>query len=272
MKTRNLFVKITAVLALLSILITACSSAQRTSMSPQEIESVLIAMEQKKWDMFRAGTFSEVSNMYADDFINIVSNPAGTFRQNKQEANAALASLPPMDGEITLSDFIVVHPDEDTAIVSYKVTAFFGNEYVTSVWTLRDGEWKTVFYQGTPILDPAPPVSNTPAKVTIDIPFFGRYKSDSPAGGKDALLFSADGSYAVDVRATMQYGTTGRFEIKGNHIIFTDDERTDVPVCKGSARSGIYQFTYTGDTLVFTKVDDSCTQREAYFADRTWEK
>ena len=78
------------------------------------------------------------------------------------ESIGVMASLPPMEGEITLSDFLVVYPDENTAVVSYKVTAFFGSEYVTSVWAYRDTEWVTVFYQGTPILEPAPPVADEP--------------------------------------------------------------------------------------------------------------
>lgn len=268
-------VKIMIVLTLLSI-ITACSP-QSTSMSPQEVESMLIAKEQQKWDMFRAGTFSQVTNLYADDFINISVSPAGTFRQNKQESIGTLTSMPPMDGEITLSDFLVVYPDENTAVVSYKVTAFFGNEYATTVWSQRDGEWMTVFYQASPIFDPAPPVMDAPitdvsTTLAIDNPFLGRYESNRADSGKDAFRFTPDGGYAVDAGANGQYGTTGHFDIKDNLIIFTDDRRSDVPECTGESRSGTYQFTFTGNTLTFTKVDDTCVERVAYFANREWIK
>jgi len=276
MNTKNWFVKNVIVLALLSI-VTACGP-QGTNMSSQEVESMLIAKEQQKWDMFRAGTFSQVTDLYADDFINIGASPAGTFRQNKQEAIGVLASLPPMDGEITLSDFLVTHPDENTAVVSYKVAAFFGSEFATAVWSQRDGEWVTVFYQGTPILDPAPPVTDAPTAdvvptlLPIENPFLGRYKTDRADSGKDAFRFTPDGGYAVDSGANGQYGTTGKFEITGNLITFTDDRRSDVPECTGESRIGTYQFTFTGNTLTFTKVDDNCVERVAYCADREWVK
>jgi len=272
MNTKNWFEKIIIIFTLLSV-ISACNP-QSTSMSPQEIESILIAKEQEKWDMFRAGTFSQVSNLYAEDFINISSNPAGTFRQNKQDSIGALASLPPMDGEITLSDFVVIHPNENTAVVSYKITSFFGNEYATAVWSQRDGEWATVFYQGTPIFDPAPLVNDAPTIDTpaFEFPFFGRYKTDRSDGGKDSVRFTSNGKYAIDSMATGQYGTTGVFEIQGNLIIFTDDDRTDVPVCKNAKRTGTYQFAFTGNTLTFTKVNDLCAERASYFSDRTWTK
>ena len=167
-------------------------------MSPQEIESMLIKKEQEKWDLFGQGNIAAASELYADDFINLGFTPAGMVRQNKQEAFDMLAQVPPMPGGISLTDFLVVHGDDHSAVVSYKVAAPFGNLYVSSVWTERNGEWKTVFYQASPIFDA------TPAAATDVIPFSGLFKS-----GADTVLINPDSTYAVDLGSTGVYGTTG---------------------------------------------------------------
>ena len=271
MSTKNWFAKIVIVLAMLSI-VTACSP-QSASITPQEVESMLIAKEQEKWDLFGQGNFAAASELYADDFINLGFTPAGMVRQNKKETFDMLAQVPSMSGGISLTDFLVVHGDDQSAVVSYKVAAPFGNLYVSSVWAERNGEWKTVFYQASPDSPAAPAEEASMTDIpAFEIPFFGRYKADRSDGGKDAVRFTSNGKYAVDSMATGQYGTTGSFEIKDSLLIFTDDERADVPVCKGADRVGTYEFTYTGNTLTFTKVNDNCVERVVYFDGRTWTK
>ena len=157
MNTKNWFVKIVIILVLLSI-ISACSP-QGTTMSPQEVESMLIAKEQQKWDLFGQGNIATASKLYADDFINLGFTPAGMVRQNKQEAFDMLAQVPPMPGGVSLTDFLVVHGDDQSAVVSYKVAAPFGNLFVSSVWVERNGEWKTIFYQASPDSPSAPPAA-----------------------------------------------------------------------------------------------------------------
>lgn len=233
-------------------------------MSPQEIESMLIKKEQQKWDLFAQGDMKTVSALYADDFINVGFTPAGMVRQNKQEAFDMLAQVPPMPGGISLSDFLVVHGDDHLAVVSYKVSAPFGNLYVSSVWVERNGEWRTIFYQASPIFDAAPPAS-----ATGSIPFSGLFKATGPSNA-DEFLINPDGTYAVDSGATGVYGTTGRLKFNGEIVTFIDDERTDVPVCKGDQRSGSYQYAFTGNSLTFTNIDDKCSERSRYFADREW--
>jgi hypothetical protein len=55
----------------------------------------------------------------------------------------------PSPGEITLSDFPVVHGNERAAVVTDKVMAPFGTLFVSSVWAEQAGEWETVFYQAS---------------------------------------------------------------------------------------------------------------------------
>ena len=150
MKTRNWLVIFPIILFFLVGLV-ACGSTSSGSEDPQEIETMLTELEKDKVDKFFAGNFSETQPLFTDDFINVAFNPTGTVRQNKEESAAALAGLPPFDGEYDVTDFQFVHSDDQTVIVSYKTTAPFGSYYATSIWALRDGEWKTVFYQDTPI-------------------------------------------------------------------------------------------------------------------------
>lgn len=269
MKTKN---ALTTAFSLLIALVMLAGCAAPAA-NPDEVESLLIAAEQQKWDQFAAGGMEDLDlNLYAEDFINIGYYPTGILRQTKAEAFAPPADSsmvpPPMVGMIELSDFIVVHASENAAIVSYKVTAPFGTMYVSSTWALRDGEWQTVFYQASPLSSPE---AEAPAGDPISELFSGSYRADV-SSGQDVLLLNPDGTFAVDAGATGTYGTTGAFVIDGNVIRFTDDERTDVPVCTGPERSASYSYTFTGSTLVLTSMDDTCAGRLAYFADRTWEK
>jgi len=262
MNTKNWSAKIVIILTMLSV-ISACNPRSNT-MNAQEIESMLIKKEQQKWDLFGQGNIAAASELYADDFVNLGFTPAGMVRQNKKEAFDMLAQVPPMSGGIALTDFLVVHGDSHSAVVSYKVAAPFGNLFVSSVWVERNGEWKTVFYQASPIFDAAPPTA-----VTGSVPFSGLFKSTG-SSNTDAFLINTDGTYAVDSGATGVYGTTGRLEFNGEVVTFIDDERMDVPVCKGDQRSGTYQYTFTGNNLILTNINDKCSQRISYFANREW--
>ena len=260
MYTKKWFAKIVIVIALLSI-VAACNPGSNI-MSAKEIESMLIKKEQQKWDLFAQGDFTAASTLYADDFINVGVTPTGMVRQNKKEAFDMLAQIPPMSGGISLTDFLVVHGDDQSAIISYKVAAPFGNLFVSSVWAERNGTWTTVFYQASPIFDAAPP-----AETTDSIPFSGLFKS-----GADTVRINPDSTYAVDKGSTGGYGTTGQLAFSSGFVTFIDDVRTDVPVCGGDQRSGTYQYSFANNTLTFTNIDDQCAERMAYFADREWIK
>ncbi len=262
MNTKNWFAKIVIVLTLLSI-ISACSPGSNT-MGPKEIESMLTKKEQEKWDLFAEGDIATASELYADDFINLGFTPTGMVRQNKKEAFDMLAQVPPMPGSISLTDFLVVHGDDRSAVVSYKVAAPFGNLFVSSVWVERNGEWKTVFYQASPIFDAAPPVT-----VTNSIPFSGLFKTDGDIDNKDLLLINTDGSYAVDSGEDGVWGVKGRLEINGDIVTFIDTEGVLVPVCEDN---GTYRYAFTGDNLTFTVVDDRCLLRMEYLTQAAWTK
>lgn len=159
--TRNKGFVLFVFAVVLLVLATACNAAGGASESvaanearadsKEELEATLIETEKKKWDTSGEENFLTMANSYADDFINIGLYPTGAMRQNKKEAFEALAKVPPpAEGPPPeLSDFLVVHPDEGSAIVTYKVTAPWATYYATSVYAERDGTWQTVFYQAT---------------------------------------------------------------------------------------------------------------------------
>jgi len=260
MNTNNWFVKIVIVITLLSV-ISACSPGSNT-MSAKDIETMLIKKEQQKWDLFGQGNIAAASELYTDDFINVGFTPAGMVRQNKKEAFDMLAQVPPMPGGISLTDFLVVHGDGHSAVVSYKVAAPFGNLFISSVWVERNGEWKTVFYQASP--------DSPSAAATDAIPFSGLFKMIG-ASHTDAIMFNPDGTYAIDAGATGVYGTTGHFEFNGDDVTFTDDEASPQS-CKGDMNSGTYQYVITDNSVTFTVVDDKCLTRSSGLTQGPWTK
>ena len=265
MKTKITLIAVFLLLISLAVL-TGCAAPEEVPASQEEVETLLIAAEQQKWDQFAAGGMDLDLSLYADDFINIGYYPTGILRQTKAEAFAPPSDPsmvpPPMVGMIDLSDFIVVHANDGSAIVSYRVTAPFATMYVSSAWALRDGKWQTVFYQASPLPSPSNAEVSSPA---------GLYVGDRSDGKQDTLLLYPNGIYTADRLSTGEFGVTGTHEINENQITFTDDEGTDVPVCSGDERSFTYQVALNGGTLTLTKIDDACTERLA-FLQRSWEK
>lgn len=119
--------------------------------APQDLESLLIHKEQETWRLLAQGQIAALADLYADDFINIGWTPTGMVRQARQDAFAALDTLPRGQAAARLSDLHVLQVNEHTAIVTYKVVAAFATLWATSIWAARDGTWKTVFYQASPL-------------------------------------------------------------------------------------------------------------------------
>ena len=123
--------------------------------APQNLESLLIYKEQEKWRLLAQGQIAALADLYAEDFINIGWTPTGMVRQTRQDAFAALDTLPRGQAAARLSDLHVLQVNEQTAIVTYKVVAPFATLWATSIWAVRDHTWKTVFYQASPLQEPA---------------------------------------------------------------------------------------------------------------------
>ena len=124
----------------------------------QSLESILTAKERQKWDAFKTGPSADIFEMFADDFVSIgykLGPPPLTVEMTtkKQMLLAGERSSP---AEFILSDFHVIAPNSDTAIVTYKARGTAntppGPEFIihaTSVWVKRGERWQTVFYQAT---------------------------------------------------------------------------------------------------------------------------
>ena len=164
MSTRK-WITLTVLVFALALVVTACSdissaaagdevAGSETVMSKEELGAKLIELEKTKWGLNGDENFLTMVDSYADDFVNIGWFPTGAMRLNKEEAFAMVP--PPSSGPPPeLSDFLVVHPHDGSAIVTYKITAPWATVYATSVYADRDGQWQTVFYQATDTAVPA---------------------------------------------------------------------------------------------------------------------
>ena len=112
-------------------------------------DTLLISRETAKWEALSTKRFGKHREWFAQDFAAIGYLPdASVYRTNFGDA----VTLPKMDdlpsAVFVLSGFKIVNASTDVKVISYRADGPL-NLYVTTVWTKREGEWKTVFYQAT---------------------------------------------------------------------------------------------------------------------------
>lgn len=111
----------------------------------------LITLEKSKWEAPGSGTGLEtVIHLFADDFISVEygTDLSGVVRKTRDE----VFSGPPLpSAAFNLTEWKVLRPSADVVLLSYHVKSlsFPWQAYATSVWTRRDGAWKTIFYQAS---------------------------------------------------------------------------------------------------------------------------
>lgn len=124
----------------------ACSAQKDTA------DSLLISRENTKWEALKTGNFGLHDDWFADDFSSIGYMPDGSvYRMEK--SNLSKPTNPGEKGKLPaavflLSNFKVVNASESVKIITYQADGPL-NLYVTTVWSKRHNEWKTVFYQAT---------------------------------------------------------------------------------------------------------------------------
>lgn len=114
-------------------------------------DDALITLEQRKWNPKAFSSREEFVALFADDFVSVGDGTDISGGVERKTRTEVFSGPPHPAASFELSDFKVVHPNSDVAIVSYKVTgkSFAWRAYVTSVWARRQGKWTTVFYQAS---------------------------------------------------------------------------------------------------------------------------
>jgi uncharacterized protein (TIGR02246 family) len=120
-----------------------------------KLQDELLAQEEKLIRAINAKDKTAIAKLLADEAMSITSSRG---RQTTEEVIAALERLSFPDHKISEPKAISVTPD--VAILTYKFSSTGGaagqrrtttTAYATSVWRKRDGQWRSVFYQETPM-------------------------------------------------------------------------------------------------------------------------
>jgi uncharacterized protein (TIGR02246 family) len=124
----------------------------------------LLAQETKLIEAINKRDKATISTMLADEGLSITSRG----KQTNQEILASLEKISFTDYKITGARALYLTPE--VAILTYTFS-WTGEEagqapatthvYATSVWRKRDGKWRSVFYQETPMVLPRQPASET---------------------------------------------------------------------------------------------------------------
>ncbi len=112
-------------------------------------DSLLVNRERIKWEALQTKNFGSHREWFAQDFVSIGYLPdAGVYRTGFGDKFV----FPTMDelpsATFVLSGFKVVNASPEVKVISYQANGPL-NLYVTTVWAMRNKEWKTVFYQAT---------------------------------------------------------------------------------------------------------------------------
>jgi hypothetical protein len=136
-------------------LLAACGAAPAADRDAA-VRQLLTEREQSKADLLfgSAAERREALAWFADDYVNIAGGSAGhverTTLQELAQAVTAWPQFPP--GTYAYGDMLVI-PVNGYIISSLVAGPDWNGRQVaawnTSVWALRDGEWKTVLYQQT---------------------------------------------------------------------------------------------------------------------------
>lgn len=110
--------------------------------------------EREMLEADKQGNWDAIARRMADDFLEIAGN--GRYF-NKQQIAKLFHESRVDDYKMSEVDFRALGPD--AALLAYRldVQAMFQGKplpaafLISSVWQKRDGAWKVVFHQGTPI-------------------------------------------------------------------------------------------------------------------------
>jgi uncharacterized protein (TIGR02246 family) len=121
------------------------------------LQDALLAQETKLIQAINTKDKAAIADLLADEVMSIT---ASRGRQTGSDIAAGLEEISFTDYKISESKTISVSPD--VAILTYKFSWTGGvtgqtqtttTAYATSVWRQRGGQWRSVFYQETPVVE-----------------------------------------------------------------------------------------------------------------------
>jgi hypothetical protein len=111
-------------------------------------KDAMMAKEKAAWQAFKDKKGDDFKKLLSADFMGVYSDGVQTLQKE-------LDTMQKWDMKsFSFSDFNLVTPDADTAVVTYKVTIegtsegkdASGNYNAGSVWHMKNGEWRAVFH------------------------------------------------------------------------------------------------------------------------------
>ena len=150
------------ILALVSLTLAACGTSSGTASvatSPTALPTasakntadqaqLLIELEKKAWDLYHNKRIDEVRKYYIPEFRAVSADGVSSLEDSLKAANEITTK------DFSMSDIKVTFPVQDTALLTYKYTSTATYKGKTStdtmisstVWVMKDGEWKTALY------------------------------------------------------------------------------------------------------------------------------
>ena len=144
-----------AVVILLALPAAAQQPAQPAAPQPAQpndaLDKELMRLESTKWDPMSLLHPIDLMALFSDEMLSVdygTDLQGGAERRTWREV-LGFGAVP--SWTMKLSEWKVLHPTPDVAIVSYKVTGVSvqWKGYATSTWARRNGKWETVFYQAS---------------------------------------------------------------------------------------------------------------------------
>jgi hypothetical protein len=136
----------------------SCSASTTTEPITNEQRAQLVAMETRKWDLI-FGTKAQrdtAASWYDTTFLSVDETGSGIVRSTVTDIRAGMAVFPQLPpGTFTVSAMQVIEPGDGSLLLSYRVSGPGPSggpwsAYAVSEWALRNGQWKTIFYQASP--------------------------------------------------------------------------------------------------------------------------
>ena len=101
----------------------------------------------------------------------------------------------------------------------------------------------------------------TPGIATSDFPTgVFLWQGEDPLGGH-RVEYKTDGSYVYSGHGR---GTTGKYTVTGDQIVFIDS------YCGG--KQGLYSWAFSGETLTFELLEDNCADRSGVLGNSAWKE